>query len=109
MNEEVAAKAYGLREGEGEARFQIGEETIEASAGSFVFGPKDVPHTYTVDSGPARILFLLSPAGFEEFIYATSEPAKERTLPPQPEGPPSEAEMEELRAIARQYGGELLV
>jgi quercetin dioxygenase-like cupin family protein len=94
---------------EGEVTFEVGEEKIKASAGSFVFGPKDVPHTYTVDSGPARILFLLSPAGFEEFIYATSEPAKERTLPPQPEGPPSEAEMEELRAIARQYGGELLV
>jgi hypothetical protein len=55
------------------------------------------------------LLFLLSPGGFEEFIYATSEPAKERTLPPAPEGPPSEAEMEQLRAAARQYGGELLV
>jgi quercetin dioxygenase-like cupin family protein len=161
MNEEIAAKAYGLREGEGEARwwlgglatikatsketgghytlvevlepegeaplhvhhreheafwvlegevtFQIGEETIEASAGSFVFGPRDVPHTFTVHSGPARILFLLSPPGFEEFIYATSEPAKERTLPPAPEGPPSEAEMEQLGALARQYGSELLV
>jgi quercetin dioxygenase-like cupin family protein len=94
---------------EGEMTFRIGEETIKARPGSFVFGPKDVPHTYTVDSGPARLLFLLSPAGFEELIYATSEPAKERTLPPQPEGPPSEAEMEQLRALVRQYGGELLV
>jgi hypothetical protein len=67
------------------------------------------PHRYTVDSGPARLLYILSPAGFEEFVYATSEPAKERTLPPAPEGPPSEAEMEQLRALARQYGGELLV
>jgi hypothetical protein len=62
-----------------------------------------------VHSGPARLLYLLSPAGFEGFIYATSELAKERTLPPQPEGPPSEAEMEQLSALARQYGGELLV
>jgi hypothetical protein len=44
--------------------------------------PKDIPYRYTVNSGPARLLFVLSPAGFEEFIYATSEPAKERTLPP---------------------------
>jgi hypothetical protein len=71
-------------------------------------GPKDIPHRYTVDSGPARILFVLSPAGFEDFIYATSEPAKERTLPPPPEGPPDEAEMEQLGALARQYGAELL-
>ena len=67
---------------EGELTFEVGEETIKASPGSFLFGPKDVPHRYTVESGPARLLFILSPAGFEEFIYATSEPAQERTLPP---------------------------
>jgi len=94
---------------EGELKFEVGEETIKASPGSFLFGPKDVPHRYTVESGPARMLFLLSPAGFEEFIYATSEPAKERVLPPAPEGPPSQEEIEQLGAIARQYGGELLI
>ena len=94
---------------EGEMTFEIGEQTIKASPGSFVFGPKDVPHRYTVESGPARMLFLLSPAGFEEFIYATSEPARERTLPPPTEGPPSEAEMEQLVAVGRQYGIEFLV
>ena len=93
---------------EGELTFQIGEETIKASPGSFLFGPKDVPHRYTVDSGPARMLFLLSPAGFEELIYATSEPAQELTLPSPPEGPPSEAEMEQMGALARQYGCEIL-
>ena len=94
---------------EGEVTFEVGEETTKAGPGSFVFGPKGVPHRYTIDSGPARMLFMLSPAGFEGFIYATSEPAKERALPPQPEGPPSEAEMEQLATLARQYGGELLV
>jgi quercetin dioxygenase-like cupin family protein len=162
MNEDVAARAFELKEGEGEARwwlgvslatikatgketgghytlvevlepegeeaplhvhhredeafwvlegaltFEVGEETIKASPGSFVLGPKDIPHRYTVDSGPARILFVLSPAGFEDFIYATSEPAKECTLPPPPEGLPDEAEMEQLGALARQYGAELL-
>jgi hypothetical protein len=94
---------------EGQLTFEVGEETIEAGPGSFVFGPKDVPHRFTVESGPARLLFILSPAGFEEFVYATNVPAKEHALPPAPEGPPSEAEMEHLRALARQYGGELLV
>jgi quercetin dioxygenase-like cupin family protein len=94
---------------EGELTFCVGEVTIKASPGSFLFGPKDVPHRYTVDSGPARLLFILSPSGFEEFIYATSEPAQERTLPPPPEGPPDEAEMEQMAALARQYGCELLV
>jgi quercetin dioxygenase-like cupin family protein len=40
-------------------------------------------------------------------IYATSEPAKELTLPPPPESPPSEAEMEQLGAIVRRYGCEI--
>jgi hypothetical protein len=93
---------------EGELTFQVGDETIKASPGSFLYGPRDVPHRYTVDSGPARMLFLLSPAGFEEFIYATSEPAKERTLLPPPEGPPSEAEMEQMGALAHRYGCEIL-
>jgi len=94
---------------EGELTVEVGEDRIKAGPGSFVFGPKGVPHRYTVESGPARLLFILSPGGFEEFVYATSVPAEERTLPPAPEGPPSEAEMEQLRALARQYGGELLV
>jgi uncharacterized RmlC-like cupin family protein len=94
---------------EGELTFEVGEERIKAGPGSFVFGPKDVPHRYTVDSGPARLLCIFSPGDFEEFVYATSVPAEERTLPPAAEGPRSEAEMEQLRALARQYGGELLV
>src|SRR5215213_7688844 len=48
---------------EGEMTFEIGEETIKASPGSFLFGPRDIPHRYTVDSGPAKMLFILSPAG----------------------------------------------
>ncbi len=93
---------------EGELTFEVGEQTIKATPGFFLFGPRDVPHRYTVESGPARMLFLLSPAGFEEFIYASSEPAPERTLPHPPEGPPSEAEMEQLGALVHQYGGEIL-
>jgi quercetin dioxygenase-like cupin family protein len=91
---------------EGEVTFEVGEETIKASPGSFVFGPKDIPHRYTVESGPARMLFVISPAGFEELIYATSEPANELTLPPQPEGPLYEGEMEQLHALCRHYGVE---
>jgi quercetin dioxygenase-like cupin family protein len=92
----------------GELTFRIGEEKIKARPGSFLFGPREVPHRYTVDSGSARLLFILSPSGFEEFIYATSEPAKELALPPPPEGPPDEAEVEQLGVIARQHGAELL-
>src|SRR4028118_1896626 len=69
---------------EGELTFYVGDETIKASPGSFLFGPKDVPHRYTVESGPAKLLFILSPAGLEEFIYAPSDavpPAAHRAAP----------------------------
>ena len=48
---------------EGEMTFYVGDQTIKARPGSFLFGPKEVPHAFTVDSGPARLLFFLSPAG----------------------------------------------
>ncbi len=71
---------------EGELTFEVGEETIKASPGSFLFGPKDVPHRYTVESGPARMLFLYSPAGFEEFNYATIGAVIVSRLPNHPIG-----------------------
>lgn len=92
---------------EGEVTFRLGGQTLKASAGSFVFGPKGVPHTYRVDVGPARLLFILSPAGFEELIYATSEPAASPTLPP-PGPPPTEEEMAGLAEIAARFGAEIL-
>jgi mannose-6-phosphate isomerase-like protein (cupin superfamily) len=93
---------------EGELTFQIGEQLLKAGPGSFVFGPKGVPHSYRVDRGPARLLFILSPAGFENFIYASSEPAQSFTLPPLPEGPPEESEMQRLGLLAREHGAEIL-
>ncbi len=93
---------------EGELTFYVGDKTIKARPGSFLFGPKDVPHAFTVDSGPARLLFVLSPAGFEGLIREMGEPARTPTIPPPPEEPPDEAEMGRRRAIADRYGGEML-
>jgi mannose-6-phosphate isomerase-like protein (cupin superfamily) len=93
---------------EGEMTFYVGDETIKARRGSFLFGPKDVPHAFSVDSGPARLLFILSPAGMEGAIREMGEPARELSIPPQPEEPPDDAEMGRLMAIAERYGGEML-
>ena len=70
---------------EGEMTFYVGDQTIKAHPGSFLFGPKGVPHAFTVDSGPARLLFVLSPAGFEDLVRDMGEPARALTMPPQPE------------------------
>src|SRR5215210_1655114 len=93
---------------EGELTFYVGDQTIKAHPGSFLFGPKDVPHAFTVDSGPAKLLFVLSPAGLEAGIREMGEPARSLTVPPQPEEPPDEAEMERLAAIGARYGAEIV-
>jgi quercetin dioxygenase-like cupin family protein len=67
---------------EGSLTFEVGGQVIKVEPGSFLFGPRDVPHLYRVDKGPARLLFIVSPAGFEGFIRDTSEPAPTPTLPP---------------------------
>src|SRR5215212_10127646 len=93
---------------EGEMTFYVGEQTIKARPDSYLFGPKDVPHAFSVDSGPARLLFILSPAGMEGLIREMGEPARSLSIPPPPEEPPDEAEMGPLMAIAAKYGGEML-
>jgi mannose-6-phosphate isomerase-like protein (cupin superfamily) len=93
---------------EGEMTFYVGEQTIKARPGSFLFGPKDVPHAFTVDSGPAKLLFVFSPAGLEAGIREMGEPARSLTVPPRPEAQPDEAEMERLAAIGARYGAEIL-
>ncbi len=93
---------------EGEMTFYVGEQTIKAQPGSFLFGPKDIPHAFTVDRGSARLLFIFTPAGLEGGIREMGEPARSLSIPPQPEAPPDDAEMERLAGIAARYGAEIL-
>ncbi len=92
---------------EGSLTFEVGDKTIQAEAGSFLFGPKNVPHRYTVNKGSARLLFILTPSGFEDFIRETSEPAPSAILPPLA-APPTDEEMEQLMPIVQKYGMEIL-
>ena len=53
---------------EGEYMFQVGSQTISAHAGDYVFGPRNVPHSYANRSASvARALIMVTPAGFEGF------------------------------------------
>ena len=70
-----------------------------------MYGPRGVPHTFTVASSEARFLLVAEPAGFEGFIRALSEPAQTLTLPPATSLPPSP---EEMMAAAAEYGIEIL-
>jgi quercetin dioxygenase-like cupin family protein len=91
---------------EGDATFEVGDTTIEAHAGDYLFGPRDIPHRYTVGDAGCRMLFICTPAGFEDLVIAMSEPALARTLPPPSD---EEPDMERVAAIAEAHGCELLV
>jgi quercetin dioxygenase-like cupin family protein len=94
---------------EGEVTFEVGEQTIAASAGDYVFGPRDIPHRFTVGGRGCRMLFILVPGGIEDVIRATSEPARSRTLPPPDDEEPPAEEIEGLKAVVKEHGYELLV
>jgi quercetin dioxygenase-like cupin family protein len=89
----------------GELTFWIDGHVTTATAGSFVYGPRDVPHTFTVSSDEARFLLVVEPAGFERFLRELSEPAQSLALPPASVEPPAP---EALMAAAAKYGIEIL-
>jgi mannose-6-phosphate isomerase-like protein (cupin superfamily) len=93
---------------EGEMNFYVGDQMIKAHPGSYLFGPRDVPYAFTVESGPARLLFVFSPAGLEGLIREMGEPARSLTVPPQLDEEPDEAERERMAAIGARYGAEIL-
>ena len=90
---------------EGALTFWVGGQVIEATAGSFVYGPRDVPHTFLVSSPEARYLVVTEPAGFESFMLTVGQPAATLTIPP-PAAPPSDPAP--LIAAAAQCGIEIL-
>jgi len=54
---------------EGRVGLQLGAEELEAGPGDLVFKPRHVPHTFwNAGDEPARLLELISPAGFEHYF-----------------------------------------
>lgn len=90
---------------EGDLTFWVGGQVITAPAGSFVYGPREVPHTFIVSSEQARFLLVVEPAGFEGFVRALGQPAQELVIPSPPTEPPDVAAM---AALAAEYGIEIL-
>jgi len=59
---------------EGTFGFQMGEETVEGSAGTFVFAPKGTVHAFwNQGPSPARMLVTMSPPGFWRYLKELAE------------------------------------
>ncbi len=98
---------HGEEEGfwilEGDVTIEVGDETFECHAGDYALGPRGIPHRYTVGDAGCRMLFLMSPGGFEGLVREMGRPAESRTLPP-----PSEPDFAHVAAVAQKYNCELL-
>lgn len=54
---------------EGRVGVQLGDEVLEAGPGDLVFKPRGVAHAFwNAGDEPARLLELISPAGFENYF-----------------------------------------
>lgn len=88
---------------EGELEFRVSDRTILATAGSVIYGPRGILHTFkNVGTTPSRILVLVTPAGLEKMFEELGEPVTDPSSPP--EGPP---DIERLMAVNRKYGVEI--
>ena len=90
---------------EGELTFWVGGHVIDAAAGSFVYGPRDVPHTFIVTSEEARFLLVTEPAGFYRFLRPLAQPAQQLVVPPAASDAP---DMQQVVASAAEHGIEIL-
>ena len=70
--------------------------------GDAVHAPAGTPHTFHVESDTAKMLFLSTPAGVEEFVRGLAEPARFPWLQPPPDGPRVSAEL--MEKVERETG-----
>jgi quercetin dioxygenase-like cupin family protein len=81
---------------EGEVGVQIGDDVHYARPGDLVVKPRGIPHAFwNRTDEPARLLEIISPAGFERY-FAELAPL----LPPQREAP----DFAGLAAVQARYG-----
>lgn len=75
--------------------FQLGDRVVYGEPGDLVYKPRDVWHSFwNASDGPARLLEIISPAGFEHYFDELSE------LLAAPGGRDPEA----LAALGERYG-----
>jgi quercetin dioxygenase-like cupin family protein len=91
---------------EGEYEFLDDGRTTRAGAGTLIYVPKGTLHTYkNVGDGVGRMLVSQTPGGLHErFFEELGEPAADKTVPPETQGPPDVAR---IVAVAARYGIEI--
>ena len=92
---------------EGEVVVSVGDRTIKGTAGTMFFLPRDVRHSFTIESEQSRMVILLTPAGLEGWFKEFSMPAPSMTLPPADE--PEYRDVQRMLEAAPRYGIEFVL
>jgi len=87
---------------DGEIVVSVGDRTIKGTPGTMVFLPREVRHSFTIESDQIRMLILVTPAGLEGWFKEFSVPAPAMTLPPADE--PVYPEVQRMLEAAPRYG-----
>lgn len=90
---------------DGEVSMYVGDDVISAGAGSFLWGPRAVPHAFCIESEIAKLLVISTPGGFDRFFFDTGTPAAAPTVPPPASDPP---DLDAIVAAARDRGVEII-
>lgn len=88
---------------DGEITVAIADSTHRIGPGDFAWLPRDVPHTFRVDSDDAHFLEYATPGGIEAFQIDASEPARGPGLPE-----PAEPDIAMLIAAFALHDGQIL-
>ena len=76
---------------DGSVTVEVGDKTVELAAGQHAFGPRNIPHRFTVGPHGAHMIWLLTPGGFDDFVADVSVPADTPPVPPASVLPPEDA------------------
>lgn len=82
---------------EGTFRFQVGSREFQVEAGETILAPKNVPHTYCIESlAGGAWMTITRPGDFEGLVRAIGRPAENDGLPV----PAGEPGPEQVQALA---------
>lgn len=88
---------------EGDIRIRQGQDEFVAGPGTWIWGPRRVPHTFKVESESARALVIVTPGGFERMFEDGGVPLSESAEPPEQKYDPEAAV-----ALSKRFGFEVV-
>ena len=90
----------------GELEFQLDEQTLVATAGTFLYSPKGQLHRFTnTGAVSAKLLIWVTPAGFEKFVAEVGKAATSQVTPAPPLSP---VDLAKILLAAPKYGIEIV-